>query len=325
MKKKIFALALAAILATSMLGACSSNEDTDSSGGSGSGSGGSDTAKVYLITMDQMDQHWVNVDKGCQQAVEELKADGVNIKYSWSAPDKKEDAKQIECVNNAVADGADVILVAANGPDAITDALKSADAAGVKIIYVDSPANFEGIQTLATDNKAAGKMAGEEMIKALNDKGVTSGNIGVITVNAATQSTVDRVEGFRSAFEGTDFVLSEDQYAEGDAVKAKEFATNFLSQNYVGLFGANEGTTVGVGNAIDELSSEAIGVGFDKSDSVTALIEKGALLCTMAQNPDKMGYEGMMTASKVLNGETITEKNIDTGVTVLTKDNLDQA
>ena len=325
MKKKIFALALAAILATSMLGACSSNEDTDSSGGSGSGSGGSDTAKVYLITMDQMDQHWVNVDKGCKQAVEELKADGVNIEYSWSAPDKKEDAKQIECVNNAVADGADVILVAANGPDAITDALKSADAAGVKIIYVDSPANFEGIQTLATDNKAAGKMAGEEMIKALNDKGVTSGNIGVITVNAATQSTVDRVEGFRSAFEGTDFVLSEDQYAEGDAVKAKEFATNFLSQNYVGLFGANEGTTVGVGNAIDELSSEAIGVGFDKSDSVTALIEKGALLCTMAQNPDKMGYEGMMTASKVLNGETITEKNIDTGVTVLTKDNLDQA
>ncbi len=27
--------------------------------------------KVYLITMDQMDQHWVNVDKGAKKAAEE--------------------------------------------------------------------------------------------------------------------------------------------------------------------------------------------------------------------------------------------------------------
>ena len=79
-----------------------------------------------------------------------------------------------------------------------------------------------------------------------------------------------------------------------------------------------------MGNAIDELKSEAVGVGFDKSDSVLSLIKKGALLCTMAQNPDKMGYEGMMTAAKVLKGETITEKDVDTGVTVLNKDNVDQ-
>ena len=313
--KKVLALALAAVMTTAFLASCGTGDDSGSSGGKDSAK----SSKVYLITMDQMDQHWVNVDKGCKKAVEELKAQGTNITYKWSAPDKKEDAKQIESVN-----GADVILVAANGPDAITDSLKAAAAAGVKIIYVDSAANYEGIQTLATDNKAAGKTAGEQMINALKEKNVTSGKIGIVTVNAATASTVARVEGFRSAFAGTAFELSEDQYAEGDPVKAKEFATNFLSQNYVGLFGANEGTTVGVGNAIDELKSEAVGVGFDKSDSVLSLIKKGALLCTMAQNPDKMGYEGMMTAAKVLKGETITEKDVDTGVTVLNKDNVDQ-
>ena len=92
--------------------------------------------KVVLITLS-MDQHWVNMDKGCKQAAEELGCD-----YKWIAPDVKDDAKQIECVNNAVADGATAILVAANGPDAITAALEEADQAGVKIVQVDSFANY---------------------------------------------------------------------------------------------------------------------------------------------------------------------------------------
>ena len=45
------------------------------------------------------------------------------------APNTKDDALQIEQVNNAVAGGYDAILVAANGPDAISGALKEAAAA----------------------------------------------------------------------------------------------------------------------------------------------------------------------------------------------------
>ena len=73
--------------------------------------------KVILITIDSMDQHWVNMDKGCQAAADEL-----GCEYKWMAPEKKDDAQQIEQVNNAVADGATAILIAANGPDAITSA-----------------------------------------------------------------------------------------------------------------------------------------------------------------------------------------------------------
>ena len=42
----------------------------------------------------------------------------------------------------------------------------------MKLVYVDSPANVEAEATFSTDNKAACKTAGEEMIKALEDKGV---------------------------------------------------------------------------------------------------------------------------------------------------------
>ena len=54
------------------------------------------------------------------------------------------------------------------------------------------------------------------MLKALTDKGITSGKIGI--VNAATASCVARENGFRSAFEGTGFELLETQYGEGGAV-----------------------------------------------------------------------------------------------------------
>jgi ribose transport system substrate-binding protein len=42
----------------------------------------------------------------------------------------------------------------------------------------------------------------------------------------------------------------------------------------------------------------------------------------MAQNPEVMGYEGMKAAVAILSGETIENKNVDTGVSVLTKDKI---
>ena len=204
--------------------------------------------RIFLITMDQMDQHWVTVDAGARKAAEELG----NVIYQWMAPDVKDDAKQIEMINNAVAAGADAILLAANGPTAVIAALREAAAAGVKIIYVDSPADFPAEQTLATDNEAAGRIAGETLRKALEEKGTTSGLIGIVNVNAATMSTVLRERGFRAAFEGSGFEILETQYGEGDAAKSKDIAANYITQGVVGIFGANEGSTVGTGNAIRE-------------------------------------------------------------------------
>jgi len=282
------------------------------------GAAAAEKHKVYLITMDQMDQHWVTVNAGAEKAVAELG----NIDYKWLAPDVKDDAKQIEAVNNAVAGGAQVLLVAANGPTAISAALKEASEAGVKIVYVDSPADFPAIQTLATDNEAAGVTAGKEMLKALEAAGVAEGKIGIVNVNAATASTVAREKGFRAAFEGTKFELLETQYCDGDAARAKDIASNYITQGCVGIFGANEGSTVGTGNAIQEAGGKVVGVGFDKSNMILSLIKNGFLVATMAQNPDVMGYEGVKTAARALAGEPAGAEYVDTGVSVLTKNDL---
>lgn len=322
--KRILALTCCLAMGTTLLAGCGSSGTTSSAGTSGSAPAGSaststpadEDVRIALITMDSIDQHWVTLNDGAQKAAEEL---GVTVDFM--APNTKDDALQIEQVNNAVAGDYDAIMVAANGPDAISGALNEAVAQGVELVYVDSPANVEAAATFSTDNQAAGKKAGEEMLKALTDAGITSGDIGVINVNAATDSCVKREEGFRSAFEGTDFNILETQYCEGDAAKSQSSAENFITQGVVGIFGANEGSTTGIGNAIKASgNTDIIGVGFDKSDAIMNLINDGFLLCTMAQNPDVMGYEGVKAAVAAVNGEDLGGEVTDTGVSVLTKE-----
>ena len=333
MKKKLIAILSCMALAVSALAGCSSSKPAESaaapaettkaaaSSEAAAPAGDSKDIKIALITMDSIDQHWVTLNEGAQKAAAEL---GVTV--SFMSPNTKDDAQQIECVNNAVAGGYQAIVVAANGPDAISSALKEAAGNGVKLVYVDSPANVDAEATFSTDNEAAGKTAGEEMIKALEAAGITSGKIGIVNVNAATDSTVKREKGFRSAFEGKGYELMETQYGEGDAAKSQTIAENYITQGVVGIFGCNEGSTTGTGNAIKASGkSDIIGVGFDKSDAIMNLINDGYLLCTMAQNPDVMGEEGVKAAVAAINGESLGGKVTDTGVSVISKDGAKSA
>ncbi|MCI8505457.1 MAG: substrate-binding domain-containing protein [Lachnospiraceae bacterium] len=330
MKRKVLAMLCALAMVTAALAGCGGGDKKEtaapvegtekkeeSKAVETEGAGASGDVKIALITMDSVDQHWVNLNEGAQKAATEL-----GVEVTLLAPNMKDDAQQIECVNNAVAGKYDAIMVAANGPDAISSALKEAQSAGIKIVYVDSPANVEAEATFSTDNKAAGKIAGEEMIKALEAANITSGNIGIVNVNASTETAVAREEGFRSAFEGKGYTLLETQYGEGDAAKSQTIAENYITQGVVGIFGTNEGSTTGTGNAIKASNSDVIGVGFDKSDAIQNLIADGYLLCTMAQNPDVMGYEGVKAAVAAVNGESLGGKVTDTGVSVLTKETL---
>lgn len=309
MKKKIFA----ALICASMIGCLAATpvlaDETVKADGD---------YKIAVITMDSVDQHWVSLKEGAE---EEAKADDVTVDFM--APDVKDDAKQIECINNAVAGGYDALMVAANSEDAVSGALQEAIDAGMKLVYVDSPANVEAEATFSTDNKAAGKTAGEEMIKALEDKGVKDGSIGIVNINNSTNTAIQREAGFREAFEGTDYELLETQFCEGDAAKAQTIAENYITEGVVGIYGTNEGASTGVGNAIKASGSdEIIGVGFDKSDTLKGLIEDGYLVCTMAQNPDQMGKLGVQACIKALNGEDLGGEVTDTGVFVLTKESL---
>jgi ribose transport system substrate-binding protein len=262
-----------------------------------------------------MDMHWVSVDDGASTM-----AAALGLEYKWDAPDGKVNTDQIEVLNNAIAENPAVILLAATDPAGISKTVEAAQAAGIIVLYVDSPALTPVPLTLSTNNYAAGQLAATTMLAELDAAGKTAGKIAIIGVNTATNSTMNREGGFREviAADGR-FEMLETEYQNGLAAESQEAATNFINGNpdLVGIFGTNEGSTVGTGNAIKADGAGIIGVGFDKSDAIQGLLNDGSLKGAMAQNPYTMGFLGVAEAYAAINGLSTGPAVIDTGVAVL--------
>ena len=283
------------------------------------------STKIGLITMDQMDVHWVRLQEGAQAKVDEYNADGNSIEMVWMAPETKDNQQQIEKINAAVADGVNYIIIAANDATSCNRALQEALDAGIKIIYVDAPASLEASATFATDNYAGGVKAGEYLAKVLADAGVTEGTIGIVDAQAGVQSCQDRYDGFASVFEGTDFVLGERQFSDGDNSKAQELANTLIANGVVAIYGTNDGATNGAAAAVMDAAnngSTIYCVGWDKSDSNIAHVENGELLAFMAQNPNIMGEMAIDAVVKMENGEDLAGEVVDTGVSVVDASNV---
>ncbi len=305
--KKVFALALAAMM---LLSAAALAEVS---------------TKVGLITMDQMDVHWVRLQQAAQAKVDEYNAAGNKIDMVWMAPETKDNQQQIEKINAAVADGVNYIIIAANDATSANRALQEALDAGIKLIYVDAPASLEASATFATDNYAGGVKAGEYLKKVLDDAGVTEGTIGIVDAQAGVDSCQKRYEGFASVFEGTKFVLGERQYSDGDNTKAQELANTLINNGVVAIYGTNDGATNGAAAAVMDAANNGTTVycvGWDKSDSNIAHVERGELLAFMAQNPNIMGEMAIDAVVAMENGEDLGGKVEDTGVSVVDINNV---
>jgi ribose transport system substrate-binding protein len=273
--------------------------------------------KVYLITVDNIQPYWYEIDQG---AADMARAIGVN--YIWVAPDKIEANtvnRQIELINNAVDDGANALIIAADDPKRISGAVEDAKARGVKIIYVDSPAYEEAMTTLATDNYEAGILQGEAMLSLLDKYKIQGGAIGLISV-ADKQNTALREAGIRKVLEDDGrFTVLSTVYTEGTVDQAQKAASRLIRENeeLVALFGLNQATTEGVGNAIKADNNRIIGVGFDKSEALLKLFNEGSLKALMLQNPYTMGYLGMAEAVAAILGNETGPTYFDTGISVL--------
>lgn len=230
-------------------------------------------------------------------------------------------------IETATNDGSDVIIISVNDSTACNGALQAALDKGIKLIYVDASASLEPSATFATDNYAAGAEAGKAMLGYLADAGLTEGTIGIVSAQAGVQSCIDRVDGFESAFEGTKFIMGEVQYSDGDAVKAQELTNALIQDGVIAVYGANDGATNGAANAVKEANANGakiLCVGFDNSSSNRSHVRDGELLAFMAQNPGVMGEKAIEAAVALMQGQTLSETNVDTGVSVVTTANVDQ-
>ncbi len=312
MKKKALAMVMTAAMALS-LGTVGFAEETPVE------------TKVALITMDQMDVHWVRLKEAAEAKVAEYNEAGNNIEMTWMAPETKDNAQQIQKIEAAISDGANYIIIACNDATSCNNALQEALDAGIKIIYVDAPASLEGSATFATDNYAGGVQAGEYLKAVLDEAGVTEGTIGIVDAQAGVDSCQNRYDGFASVFEGTDFELGERQYSDGDNAKAQELANTLIANGVVAIYGTNDGATNGAAAAVADAAKDDLTiycVGWDKSDSNIAHVEGGELLAFMAQNPNVMGEDAIDAVVAMERGEDLGGEVVDTGVSTVDASNV---
>lgn len=270
--------------------------------------------RIALIAADRVDPIWLSLEEGAMKAAEELGCEVVNM-----SPMMHDDEQQIEQIGDAAESGCDAIVIAVNDPETVAPALEEAAAAGVKIVCVDTPVESVAEAVFAMDNKAAGKVAGETMLAELEARDVEAGDIAVISISPDMEFAAERETGFREAFQGSAYTLLEAFCSEGDAAKAQVIAQDCIKQGAVGIFGCDEGSLIGSGNAVKAAGGVTVVVGFGSSDVIESLIEDGSVVAAMVPKPDVMGYEGIKAACAVLNGMDLGGVITDTGVSVLHK------
>ncbi len=273
--------------------------------------------QIYLITNDKQYQFWEYMNQGVADMARLL-----NLTYIWDAPDTPDINRQIEIINNAVAKGADVIILSPYDGERLVEPVREAKNQGVKIIYVNSPGVEEGMVTLSTDNFEAGKMAGYSMLEELALVGAQRGTIGIVSESEINPTILQRESGFQEVIKADGrFTLLEPVYTGGDPEVSEKAAARIIEEHpdLVGIFGSNEGTSVGVGNAIKADDKRIVGIGFDRSEATMELLDQEALKAIIVQNPYTMGYLGMAEAYAALKGLNTGPPYIDTGVTVIRK------
>ena len=154
------------------------------------------------------------------------------------------------------------------------------------------------------------------------------GQVALIVHDQTSRTGIDRRDGFvnRIKEKYPDIEIVDIQYGGGDQLKSTDLAKAIMQAypDLKGFFGANEGSAIGVINAVSEMgmNGKITVVGYDSGKQQIDAIKSGAMAGAITQNPIGIGYETVKAAVAAVKGETV-EKNIDTGFFWYDKTNID--
>ena len=282
---------------------------------------------IAVIPKGTTHEFWKSIHAGSNKAASELSAQGNEVEVIWKGPLREDDREQqIQVVEGFTSQGVDGIVLAPLDNRALVRPVEDAKRAGVPTVIIDSALESDAIVSfVATDNRKGGVLAADRLGQLLNGKG----KVLVLRYAEGSASTTDREEGFlgeiKQKFPGIELV-STDQYAGATRDTAKRASENLLNRfgdEVQGIFTPNESATAGMLLALQDIgkAGQVTFVGFDASQVFIDAINANQLHGIVVQNPFNMGYLGVRSIVDHLQGKPV-EKRIDTGVTMVTRDNL---
>jgi len=280
-----------------------------------------DRLEIGVVPKGISHQFWLTVKAGADAAGKEFNA---NIR--WQGPDKETEIdKQVNILEDMISRKVDAIVMAACDENGLTNVIRKAVDAKIPVITIDSGVNSDlPVSLVATDNIAGAKAAAHELARLIGNEG----EVGLMPFIPGAATSELREQGFKEALQdlpGLKLVAT--LYCQSDVAKGMNATQDMMTANpgLKGLFAANEPGAIGAAQAVKAAgkAGQIKIVAFDASDEEIQMLNDGSLQALIVQNPFQMGYLGVKAAIDAVNGRPV-EKRIDTGVTVVTKDNLNQ-
>jgi ribose transport system substrate-binding protein len=334
-KSKTVAVMIALILMMAMvLSACGSGGSTATNASVGTKEPGkkdaapaantsADQKKMYIPLISKGFQHqfWQAVKQGAEKAAKEF-----NVDITFEGPETESQVdKQIEMLQAALDKHPSAIAFAALDSKAALPLLQKAKSNNIPVIGFDSGVESDiPVTTAATDNKAAAALAADKMAALINNEG----EIALVVHDQTSRTGVDRRDGFvnRIKEKYPNIKIVDIQYGGGDQLKSTDLAKAIMQAhpNLKGFFGANEGSAIGVLNAVTEMKKDGkiVVIGYDSGKQQIDAIRSGKMAGAITQDPIGIGYWSVKAAVMAVKGEKV-EKSIDTGFHWYDKTNID--
>jgi ribose transport system substrate-binding protein len=277
-------------------------------------------AEPYFAIISKGFQHqfWQAVKAGAEQAA---KTDGVNISFEGPETEAMVD-KQIDMLAAALAKKPQGLGFAALDSQAAIPLLKKAQAAKIPVVAFDSGVDSNiPLTTCATDNIKAAGVAADKMAQMIGDEG----EVALVVHDQTSRTGIDRRDGFVKEMKAKHpkVQIVDIQYGAGDQLKSTEITKAIIQAHpkLKGMFGANEGSIIGVLNGAKEMKRKLVIIGYDSGKQQKTAIEDGQEAGAITQNPVGIGQCVVNSLDKALKGETLP-KTVDTGFYWYDKSNI---
>jgi ribose transport system substrate-binding protein len=254
-------------------------------------------------------------------------SDKLGIQYQWVVPQNTQGSTQVQIIENLISKHVDGIAISVNEPKSVESVIKRAQKAGIKVLTYDSDSPKSGRSMyIGTSNESAGATMAETMGKALGGKGevaIITGQLGAVNLN-------ERIAGIKQGLaKYPDIKIVETQGTDDDLAKGVSVTETTLRAHpqLKGIFGVSQVGGPAVAKVLDTKEFGAKKgqlevLAFDDLPDTVKGVKDGTIQGIMVQRPVTMGRLAVEHLVAQIQGTETAPKDIDTGVTVVTKDNL---
>ena len=279
-------------------------------GASGGNASGGEAPSITMLPKNLGNPYFDASTAGAKAAAKESGAELREVGPQQASPEA-----QVQYINTAAQRGTDALVVSANDPTAICDALNQARDAGTAVVTFDSDTKADCRDVFVSQASAEG--IAKAMVDLVAEQIGDSGKIAILSAsaNATNQNTWIKLMKKELKANHPEIELVDVVYGNDDDQMSFD-KTAALLQTYPKLEGIVSPTTVGIAAAARYLSTsgskgDVALTGLGTPNQMREYVKNGTVESFALWNPTDLGYLAAYTAKAVAEGK-ITGKQGET-------------